>query len=105
MTEEQRKSIVKPTAQTPYHIDFSWWQETDRDWEIYLKNLLCIEHRDMFEEAADNGIIDWVDPETAEVKQVDGLQHVLLSHCARREDFLGEHTTVVEAIFRIFIMN
>ena len=50
-------------------------------------------------------MIDWVDPETAEVNQVDGLQHVLITHTAQREGFLGERTAVVEAVFRLFLKN
>ena len=50
-------------------------------------------------------MLDWVDPETAEVHQVDGLQHLLISEVAQREDFLGEHTAMVEAIFRVLLKN
>jgi hypothetical protein len=49
--------------------------------------------------------IDWVDPKTAEVRQVDGIRHVLMHHCALLPDFLDEHTTVVEAVFRLMLVN
>ena len=50
-------------------------------------------------------MIDWIDPQTAEVKPVDGIQHALMSHCALLPDFVTEHTAVVEAVFRIFLVN
>jgi hypothetical protein len=50
-------------------------------------------------------MIDWIDPQTAEVKPVDGIQHALMSHCALQPDFVSEHTTLVEAVFRIFLVN
>ena len=46
-----------------------------------------------------------MNPETAEVVTVDGLQHVLMTHCAKKEDFLTDHTTMVNSVFRIFISN
>ncbi len=33
-------------------------------------------------------MIDWVDPETAEVRQLDGLQNIIINHCAKAEGFL-----------------
>jgi hypothetical protein len=49
--------------------------------------------------------VDWVDPETAEVQAVDGLQQILITHCAKQEGFLTEHTTVVDAVFRMLLAN
>ena len=50
-------------------------------------------------------MIDWVDENTAEVRPVDGIQHALMSHCARQPEFLNSHTAMVEAVFRIFLVN
>ena len=105
MGEGPKFSLAKPTLDTLFHVDFSWWQQTDRDWRIYLRNLLCSEHQESYAGIGEDEKIDWVDPETAEVHQVEGIQHILLSHCAQQEDFLGEHTSLVEAIFRTFMKN
>jgi hypothetical protein len=105
MTDIKRPSLVKPTLQTCFHIDFNWWSQNDRDWRVYLRSLLCAEHQEAFAEIAEDEKVDWVDPETAEVRQVDGLQHILLSHCAQQEDFVNPHTALVEAIFRLFMKN
>lgn len=48
MTEAKRFSLVKPTAETPFHIDFEWWKKNERDWHVYLRSLLCAEHREAF---------------------------------------------------------
>ena len=50
-------------------------------------------------------MIDWVDPETAEVLQLDGLQNALISHCALQPGFLNEHTALVDAIFRLLLAS
>lgn len=105
MTEVKRISLVKPTLQTCYHIDFDWWSKNDRDWRVYLRSNLCPEHRKAFEEVDIAEKVDWVDPHTAEVQQVDGLQHVLISHCAKEPGFITEHSTLVDAAFRVFLAN
>jgi hypothetical protein len=101
----KRFSLIKPTLDTPFHVDFDWWKNNDRDWRVYMRSLLCPEHQEAFADVDEGQMIDWIDPRTAEVKQVDGLQHVLMSHCARQPDFLTEHTAVVEAVFRLFLTN
>jgi hypothetical protein len=105
VAEVKRFSLVKPSLQTKFHIDFEWWQAQDRDWRVHLRSLLCPEHQYAFANLPEDVKVDWVDPETAEVQQVDGLQHILISHCARRSDFITEHTTLVEAVFRYFLSN
>lgn len=105
MVEVKRFSLVKPTTQTKFHIDFDWWQARDRDWRVHLRSLLCQEHQGAFSQLPEDIKVDWVDPETAEVQQVDGLQHVLITHCAKRPDFITEHTSLVEAAFRHFLSN
>ena len=101
----RRFSLIKPTLQTPFHIDFDWWQKNERDWHVYLRSLLCPEHQEVFADVQEGEMIDWVDPRTAEVKPVDGIQHTLMSHCARRSEFVTEQTAMVEAVFRLFLTN
>lgn len=105
MAELRRFSLAKPTLQTKFHIDFDWWRQSDQDWRVYLQSLLCPEHRQAFVNFQEENSVDWVDPDTAEVQQVDGLQHILISHCAKQEGFITEHTALVDAIFRIFLAN
>ncbi len=98
-------SLLKPTVKTPFHIDFEWWKQNERDWHVFLRSLLCAEHQQIFAETEEGGMIDWIDPMTAEVKQVDGVQHALMTHCALLPEFSDERTAVVEAIFRNFLVN
>ncbi len=105
MAKPAPSSLIRPTVDTPFHIDFSWWQKHDRDWRIYLHNLLCEEHRAMFSELATGEAFDWVDPETAEVRRVDGLLHVLMTHCAQEPGFLDTRGSVVDSIFRLLLAH
>ncbi len=103
--ELKRSSLVKPTINTRFHIDFDWWQKNDCNWRVYLKSNLCQEHQETFNELNLDEKIDWVDPNTAEVQCVDGLQHVLITHCAKQPGFIGQHSSLVDSVFRIFLAN
>ena len=105
MAEIRRMSLVKPTLDTCYHIDFDWWRQRDRDWRVYLRSYLCLEHQQAFADVDVQEQVDWVDPATAEVQRVDGLQHVLISHCAKQTSFITQQTTLVDAVFRLFLAN
>jgi hypothetical protein len=98
-------SLVKPTLNTHFHVDFDWWKQNENDWHIHLRSLLCAEHRDKLVDMPTGGMIDFIDPETAEVRQMDGLQQVILGHCARQPDFVTGQTQLVEGVFRIFLAN
>ncbi len=105
MSEGRRFSLVKPTVNTCFHIDYDWWQKNDRDWRVYLHSNLCSEHQEAFASVHIQDLVDWVDPDTAEVQQVDGLQHVLITHCAKVVGFITNRSTLVDAAFRLFLAN
>jgi len=98
-------SLLKPTVKTLFHIDFEWWKQNEGDWHIFLRSFLCAEHQEAFANVEEGEMIDWIDPQTAEVKPVDGVQHALISHCAQLPDFVNQRTAIVEAIFRLFLAN
>ena len=105
MTEAKRFSLVKPTVDTPFHVDFEWWKKNERDWHVYLRSLLFAEHQEAFANVEEGETIDWVDPVTAEVKPVEGVQNALMTHCVKQPDFLTVQTALVEAVFRLFLAN
>jgi hypothetical protein len=104
VTQVKRFSLVKPTLNTPFHIDFDWWRQNDREWRVHLRSCLPAEYQQAFADA-DTDEVDWVDPETAEVQRVDGLQHVLINYAASNDDFITTRTTLVESVFRILLAN
>jgi len=105
MTDPKPFSLIKPTLETPFHIDFDWFKEHDGNWRVFLLNCLCPAHQEIYKNQNEDGMIDWIDPETAEVKRVDGLQSTLMSHCAKEPGFVTTNTAMVDAIFRVFLSN
>ena len=52
---------LRPTLDTPFHIDYEWWNKGDRDLRVYLRSHLCAEHRAQLAEANQDGdLIDWI---------------------------------------------
>ena len=102
---EVKRSLIKPSVRTNFQIDFDWWKENERDWHVYLRTLLCPLHQESLKGLEEGEVIDWVDENTAEVSEVDGIQHALMSHCAQQPDFLTQQTALVEAVFRLFLVN
>ena len=105
MVEIKKFSLIKPNIETPFHIDFDWWKQHDSNWRVYLQGCLCQEHSDSFSSLDSDVLIDQIDPVTAEVRQIDGLQHVVMNHCALQNDFISDKTSLVDAVFRTFLAN
>lgn len=105
MNEVKKFSLLKPTLRTPFHVDFEWWRANDNNWHIAVHDMLCQEHQASFSDLMEDQLIDWIDPETAEIRSMDGLQSTLISHCAQQPGFLDTHTMLVEAVFRLLLAS
>jgi hypothetical protein len=104
VVELKRLSLARPTLSTLYHIDFDWWSQNDQEWRIHLRSCLPSEYQQAFADA-ETEEVDWIDPETAEVQKVDGLQHVLINYAAETPEFITSQTTVIESVFRTLLAN
>jgi hypothetical protein len=102
---ERASLLVRPTVDTKFHIDFQWWEKEDRGWEVYLRSHLCAQHQQSYAEMETGEMVDYVDPATAEVTRVPGIQHVVITHCSRQPDYITPQTTLVHAVFRVFLAN
>ena len=98
-------TLIKPTLDTPFHIDYRWWERKGLHIGVELRSHLCEEHRKVFSEHFDTQKIDWVDEQTGEVTQIDGLQHVLQVHCSKQPGYINEDLSLVDSIFRVFLAN
>src|SRR5258708_34068174 len=89
---------IKPTLDTKFHIDYSWWERDERDLRTYLISHLLPEQRERFDQDhadhQDDHTIDWIDPETAEVRRVDAVQQAL-TEAAQSPVFIRDHTTLI----------
>jgi hypothetical protein len=102
---DRARQLVRPTLDTKFHIDNQWWERADREMEVYLLGQLCPEHRAAYANLDAKATVDHVDPSTGEVRRVLGIQHALISHCAKQPGYLTPQTSLINAVFRIFLAN
>ncbi|MCC6801800.1 MAG: hypothetical protein IT319_02860 [Anaerolineae bacterium] len=103
--QQKPSALIKPTLDTTFHIDYSWWNRAEgEDLHTYLLSHVAPEQRERLSQNTDERTIDYIDPETGEVSQLDELQ-LALQLAAREPDFINPHTSVVDSIFRVFLAN
>lgn len=100
-----RARLLRPTLDTKFHIDYAWWDRTDRELDVYLRSHMCSEHQERFADLEAGAEVDHIDPDTAEVSRVPAVQHILISHCANQPNYLTRQTSLVNAIFRVFLAS
>ena len=93
---------IKPTLDTKFHIDFSWWQKQPQQLKSHLQSHACPACQEHYQDQQ-NQAFDWIDPETGEVFQIDMLWYLIRTHCSQQPDFIEEHLPLTAAIFRAFI--
>lgn len=93
---------IKPTLDTKFHIDYDWWENQKLELRAYLISLLPEDQRGQFSDLAEGDTLDWVDPETAEVQQMDPLVQAL-NDLVEETDF--SQMPLVDAVFKVFLTN
>ena len=97
--------VIKPTTNTPFHIDYEWWIAEDRNLRAYLITHLPSDVRETYADLSSDTLIDWVDPDTGEVKPVDGLIMRIRALAEQGIEFITDQTSIVDAVFRTFLLN
>lgn len=97
--------LVKPTLDTKFHIDFGWWEREGRELRVDVAKHLRPEFQASLGAQSSGQTIDAVDPETGEVRPVDEMQYALRTQTRPLDEFLNEHTTMVDAVFHVFLSN
>ncbi len=73
---------LRPSVDTKFHIDFSWWAKQNKDIRVFMRELLCPESLEAAAAAPDKQLVDMVDPETAEVTRADALWEAIRACCS-----------------------
>lgn len=98
-------SLLKPTPKTKFRVDFEWWKSQDKNWRSSLLSFLCEEHQALFSSVRSDASFDIISTSTGEVAQGDLLLDTLVNHCAKQDHFISENSTLVDSIFKIFLVN
>lgn len=97
-------SLLKPTLDTHFYIDYDWWEKDPEDLRTYLISHVRPEERERLTQSGDASVIDHIDPETGEVLQLDELKYALRV-AAEEPDFINPQTSLVDTVFRVFLAN
>jgi hypothetical protein len=98
-------TLLKPTVDTQFHIDYEWWERSDKDLRQTMIAQLPAGLRDhVATQAGNNSLVDYIDPVTAEVTQLDDLSFALRT-AATHEDYITPQASVIDSIFRLFLAN
>jgi hypothetical protein len=101
----QKLARFRPTVDTKFHIDYSWWEESGKNFRIYLRDQLCEECRERFANYQNTEDVDWIDPDTGEVRRTDALRECLRTRCANDPNYINERLPLASACFRVFLAN
>lgn len=95
---------IKPTVDTQFHIDYEWWERENNDLRAYILSQLPTDLRERVEHGDPAKVIDFIDPDTAEVQRLDALG-LAIQEASQRPDFINMQTSLVDSVFRIFLAN
>jgi len=96
--------LIKPTLETKFHIDYSWWEKSSEDLRTYLLSHLLPEQRERLSQTDEARTVDYIDPDTGEVFELDELG-LAIQIAAEDENFINQQTSLVDSIFRVFLAD
>jgi len=96
----------RPTVETRFHIEPTWWQQIGRDFRVYLHGALCqVCQEELSPTDGSLEAVDYVDPQSAEVRRLNELWARLLSHCSQQPEYVEPNTPLTAAIFRTLLAS
>jgi hypothetical protein len=95
--------LRRPTVDTKFHIDFDWWDKSGLDLRTYVFSRLDVGEKSALD--IDLEFVDLVDPDTGEVRQVEGFQYALQTYFRQQPDNFATQTSLVDAIFYVLLAN
>lgn len=96
--------LMKSTIDTKFHIDYDWWNQANEDLRTYLLSHLQPADRERLAQAEEGRVVDYIDPHTAEVFQLDELG-LAIQQAAEQPDFINLQISLVDSVFRAFLAN
>jgi hypothetical protein len=85
-------------------VDYDWWQTSSEDLRTYLLSHLPQEQRDRLSQSVEGRIVDYINPDTGEVQQLDEVG-IAIQNAASDPNFINPQISLVDSIFRVFLVN
>jgi hypothetical protein len=97
--------IARPTLETRFAIDWSWFERSQINAEKVIRDQLPPAVARRFPEDKSIPIVDYINPETGEVTQIDALREAIMSECQWEPTFITGDIPVVQAVLRMYLAN
>jgi hypothetical protein len=96
-------SVRRANPDTEFYIDFDWWEESNLDLKTYLLTRLSLSDESSLDTEFDS--VDLVDPQTGEVRTVDGFQYLVQTYFHQMPDDFITQASLVDAAFSVLLAN
>ncbi len=97
--------IARPTPETRFHVDWSWFERNNINAEKVVRDQLTPKVAGRFSPDDAVEMVDYIDPQTGEVTQIDALREAIMSECQWEPLYLTGDIPLVQAVLRVFLAN
>jgi len=97
--------LFRPTENTPFHIDYSWFEKNGQDINVLIQKYLTPEQQAQLTNSEAEEVLDFVDEETGEVHQMTRLMYFIRAMYANDPSFINPRLPLAELAFRVFLVN
>lgn len=97
--------LLRPTENTPFHIDYSWFEKNGQDVNVLIYKCLTPEQQERLAGSPVDEAFDFVDEDTGEVKRVTRAMQLIRTERADDPTFISPRLPLAESVFRVFLLN
>lgn len=98
------KLNLRPTVDTPFHVDWGWFERNNLNSEQMIRAQLCDRCQKRLRDQPPREV-DHVNLQSGEVTRTDTLREALLAHCQWEPDFVTPDTPLAQALLRLFLAS
>ena len=100
-----RFKLLRPTVNTTFHVDWSWFERNNLNAQSFIRNQLSNEAQQLFENGLKVREVDYIDPESGEVFRMDNMREMILARCQWEPNYITSDMPLVQSVFRLFLAN
>ncbi|PJF47511.1 MAG: hypothetical protein D6709_07030 [Chloroflexi bacterium] len=97
--------LLRPTENTPFHIDYSWFEKNGQDVNVLIYKCLTPEQQERLAGLPTDEALDFVDEATGEVRRVTRAMQMIRAERANDATFISPRLPLAESVFRVFLLN
>lgn len=97
--------LLRPTENTPFHIDYSWFEKNGQDVNVLIYKCLTPEQQERLAGLPTDEAFDFVDEATGEVRRVTRAMQMIRAERADDAAFISPRLPLAESVFRVFLLN